>query len=107
MTSQDQKLEPQHAALLGNGCERVFERKSIREKMVAGRELARICGRHGGRPRALDGDRARRFEGEGEHSVRKISFMLRVGCAILYRCMGENNEGGAEERGDGLPQTSS
>ncbi len=77
-----------------------FERQIIRERTMAGLESARARGRHGGRPRALDENRAkvaRRLKGEGEHSVEEICSMLGVGRSTLYRYLGEDGHGrGAE-----------
>jgi len=59
-----------------------FERELIRERTMAGLASARARGRHGGRPRALDENRARlarRLKEEGEHSVEEICSMLGVG----------------------------
>ncbi len=81
-----------------------FEREIIRERTMAGLEAARARGRHGGRPRALDENRAklaRRLKGEGEHSVKEICSMLGVGRSTLYRYLQERTEAGdgAAERG--------
>jgi DNA invertase Pin-like site-specific DNA recombinase len=70
-----------------------FERKIIRERTMAGLESARARGRRGGRPRALDENRAklaRRLKGEGEHSVEEICSMLGVGRSTLYRYLGKD-----------------
>ena len=72
-----------------------FEREIIRERTMAGLESARARGRHGGRPRALDENRARltrRLKGEGEHSVEEICQMLGVGRSTLYRYLGDKGE---------------
>ena len=64
---------------------------------VAGLESARARGRHGGRPRALDENRAklaRRLKQEGEHSVEEICSMLGVGRSTLYRYLGATDAGG-------------
>ena len=69
-----------------------FEREIIRERTMAGLESARARGRHGGRPRALDENRAklaRRLKAEGEHSVEEICSMLGVGRSTLYRYLSE------------------
>ena len=87
-----------------------FEREIIRERTMAGLESARARGRHGGRPRALDENRAklaRRLKSEGEHSVDEICSMLGVGRSTLYRDLGENTGEGTTERGGGSPGTSS
>jgi len=81
-----------------------FEREIIRERTMAGLESARARGRHGGRPRALDENKAklaRRLKGEGEHSVEEICAMLGVGRSTLYRYLQEPAEAeeGAAERG--------
>jgi DNA invertase Pin-like site-specific DNA recombinase len=78
-----------------------FEREIIRERTLAGLESARARGRHGGRPRALDENRAklaRRLKAEGEHSVEEICSMLGVGRSTLYRYLSEDDgkEGAAE-----------
>lgn len=73
-----------------------FEREIIRERTMAGLESARARGRHGGRPRALDENRAklaRRLKGEGEHSVEEICDMLGVGRSTLYRYLADGTEG--------------
>jgi DNA invertase Pin-like site-specific DNA recombinase len=73
-----------------------FEREIIRERTMAGLESARTRGRHGGRPRALDENRAkmaRRLKAESEHSVEKICSILGVGRSTLYRYL-------ADGRGD-------
>lgn len=78
-----------------------FGRKIIRDRAMAGFKSARARGRHGGRPRALDQNKAklaRRLKGEGEQSVEEICEMLGVGRSTLYRYRGENNGGGAERR---------
>jgi DNA invertase Pin-like site-specific DNA recombinase len=70
-----------------------FEREIIRERTMAGLESARARGRRGGRPRALDENRAklaRRLKGEGEHSVEEICSMLGVGRSTLYRYLGKD-----------------
>ena len=64
---------------------------------MAGLEAAKARGRHGGRPRALDENRAslaRRLKSEGEHSVEQICSMLGVGRSTLYRYLGEDGDGG-------------
>ena len=69
-----------------------FEREIIRERTMAGLESARARGHHGGRPRALDENKAklaRRLKGEGEHSVEEICSMLGVGRSTLYRYLQE------------------
>jgi len=68
---------------------------------VAGLESARARGRHGGRPRALDENRAklaRRLKDEGEHSVKEICRMLGVGCCTLYLYLGDGGQNAGEER---------
>ena len=81
-----------------------FEREIIRERTMAGLESARARGRHGGRPRALDENKARlarRLKDEGEHSVEEICEMLGVGRSTLYRYLQgpPKAEGGAAEGG--------
>lgn len=69
-----------------------FEREIIRERTLAGLESARSRGRHGGRPRALDENKAklaRRLKDEGEHSVEEICEMLGVGRSTLYRYLSD------------------
>ncbi len=59
-------------------------------------EEERARGRRGGRPRALDENKAklaRRLKGEGEHSVEEICEMLGVGRSTLYRYLGEDGRG--------------
>ena len=71
-----------------------LEREIIRERTMAGLESARARGRHGGRPRALDENRAKlakRLKGEGEHSVEEICSMLGVGRSTLYRYLAEDD----------------
>ena len=71
-----------------------FEREIIRERTLAGLESARARGRQGGRPRALDQNRARlarRLKDEGEHSVEQICTMLGVGRSTLYRYLGNDD----------------
>jgi len=49
-----------------------FEREIIRERTLAGLEAARVRGRRGGRPRALDEGKAklaRKLKDEGGHSA--------------------------------------
>jgi DNA invertase Pin-like site-specific DNA recombinase len=73
-----------------------FEREIIRERTMAGLEAARVRGRHGGRPRALDDDKAklaRRLKAEGDHSVGEICSMLGVGRSTLYRYLKERGNG--------------
>jgi DNA invertase Pin-like site-specific DNA recombinase len=73
-----------------------FEREIIRERTMAGLEAARARGRHGGRPRALDENRAklaRKLKGEGQHSVEENCQMLGVGRSTLYRYL---REGGSK-----------
>lgn len=70
-----------------------FEREIIRERTMAGLESARARGRGGGRPRALDENRAklaRRLKSEDEHSVEGICSMLGVGRSTLYRYLGDD-----------------
>ena len=74
-----------------------FEREIIRERTMAGLEAARARGRHGGRPRALDENRAKlaqRLKEEGEHSVEEICEMLGVGRSTLYRYLGRREGDG-------------
>ena len=69
-----------------------FERELIRERTMAGLKAARARGRVGGRPRALDEDRARlvrKLKEEGDHSVEDISSMLGVGRSTLYRYLND------------------
>jgi len=57
-----------------------FESEIIREGTMAGLESARARSRHGGRPRALDENRAklaRRLKGEGEQH-RELGFRARL-----------------------------
>jgi DNA invertase Pin-like site-specific DNA recombinase len=71
-----------------------FEREIIRERTMAGLESARARGRHGGRPRVLDENRAglaRRLKREGDHSVEEICEMLGVGRSTLYRYLREED----------------
>ncbi len=71
-----------------------FEREVIRERTMARLESARARGRHGGRPRALDENRAklaRRLKREGEHSVEEICSMLGVGRSTLYRYLAQGD----------------
>jgi DNA invertase Pin-like site-specific DNA recombinase len=78
-----------------------FEREIIRERTMAGLESARSQGRHGGRPRALDENKAklaRRLKAEGEHSVEEICSMLGVGRSTLYRYLSED---GRDKEGRG------
>jgi DNA invertase Pin-like site-specific DNA recombinase len=73
-----------------------FEREIIRERTMAGLEAARVRGRHGGRPRALDDDKAklaRRLKAEGDHAVGEICSMLGVGRSTLYRYLKERGNG--------------
>ena len=79
-----------------------FERDIIRERTMAGLESAKACGRHGGRPRAWDENKAklaRRLKGDGEHSVEEICEMLGVGRSTLYRYLGGNGRGTGQQRG--------
>ena len=69
-----------------------FERELIRERTMAGLKAARARGRVGGRPRALDEDRARlarKLKEEGDHSVEDICSMLGVGRSTLYRYLND------------------
>jgi DNA invertase Pin-like site-specific DNA recombinase len=87
-----------------------FEREIIRERTVGGLESARVRGRRGGRPKALDENRtklAKRLKSEGQHSVEEICSMLGVGRSTLYRYLGENNREGAKEQSGGSPEPSS
>ena len=80
-----------------------FEREIIRERTMAGLESARARGRHGGRPRALDENRAklaRRLKGEGEHSVEEICSMLGMGRSTLYRYLGDGAQSTGSRSGD-------
>ncbi len=73
-----------------------FEREIVRERTLAGLESARTRGRHGGRPRALDENKAklaRRLNPENDHSVEEICSMLGVGRSALYRYLSEDNAG--------------
>jgi DNA invertase Pin-like site-specific DNA recombinase len=77
-----------------------FEGEIIRERTLADLESARARGRHGGRSRALDENRAklaRRLKAEGEHSVEEIYTMLGVGRSTLYRYLGEDDATGRAE----------
>jgi DNA invertase Pin-like site-specific DNA recombinase len=65
-----------------------FEREIIRERTMTGLEAARARCRHGGRPRALDDNKAklaRRRKAEGDHSVEELCEILGVGRSTLYR----------------------
>ena len=81
-----------------------FEREIIRERTMAGLESAKARGRHGGRPRALDDNKAKLARGlkdEAEYSVEGLCEMLGVGRSTVYRHLGEaekegDNEGGRE-----------
>lgn len=73
-----------------------FERDLILERTMAGLEAAKVRGRYGGRPRALDEGKAklaRRLKDEGEHSVEDICSMLGVGRSTLYRYLGDYRGG--------------
>jgi DNA invertase Pin-like site-specific DNA recombinase len=73
-----------------------FEREIIRERTMVGLETARVRGRHGSRPRALDDVKtklARRLKAEGDHSVGEICSMLGVGRSTLYRYLKERGNG--------------
>lgn len=70
-----------------------FEREIIRERTMAGLELAKARGRRRGRLRVLDANRtqlARSLKGEGDHSVEAICSMLGVGRSTLYRYLRED-----------------
>ncbi len=78
-----------------------FERDLILERTMAGLEAAKARVRHGGRPRALDENRAklaRSLKDEGEHSVEEIGSMLGVGRSTLYRYLGEGVRESGEKR---------
>ncbi len=73
-----------------------FEREIIRERALARLESARARGRHGGRPQALDENKAklaRRLKEGGEHSVEEICSMLGVGRSTLHRYLGGDSAG--------------
>jgi DNA invertase Pin-like site-specific DNA recombinase len=75
-----------------------FEREIIRERTITGLESARVRGRHGGRPRALDENGARlacRLKREGDNTVEEICEMLGVGRSTFYRYL---REGESESR---------
>jgi DNA invertase Pin-like site-specific DNA recombinase len=66
---------------------------------MAGLESARARGRRGGRPKALDDDKAelaRRLKAEGDLSVGEICSMLGVGRSTLYRYLSRDGD----DRGD-------
>lgn len=76
-----------------------FERDLILERTMAGLEAAKVRGRYGGRPRALNEGKAKlakRLKDEGEHSVEEICSMLGVGRSTLYRYLGEDGYEGAD-----------
>lgn len=61
---------------------------------MAGLASVRARGRRGGRPKALDENKAklaRRLKAEGEHSVEEICEMLGVG-RTLYRYLADGRE---------------
>ncbi len=67
---------------------------------MAGLESARARGRCGGRPKALDKNKAklaRRIKGEGEHSVEEICSMLGVGRSTPYRYLNEKDDDGGDQ----------
>ena len=79
-----------------------FEREIIRERMMAGLESAKARGRHGGRPRALDENKAKlahRLKDEAEYSVEGLCEMLGVGRSTVYRYLGEAEKEGDNEEG--------
>jgi DNA invertase Pin-like site-specific DNA recombinase len=74
-----------------------FEREIIRERTLAGLESARARGRRGGRPRALDENKAklaRKLKNEDEHSAEEICEMLGVGRSTLYRYLVDERKNG-------------
>jgi DNA invertase Pin-like site-specific DNA recombinase len=79
-----------------------FEREIIRERTMAGLESAKARARHGGRPRALDENKAklaRRLKDEAEYSVEGLCEMLGVGRSTVYRYLGEAEKEGDNEEG--------
>jgi DNA invertase Pin-like site-specific DNA recombinase len=74
-----------------------FKREIIRERTLAGLESARARGRRGGRPRALDENKAklaRKLKNEDEHSAEEICEMLGVGRSTLYRYLVDERKNG-------------
>jgi DNA invertase Pin-like site-specific DNA recombinase len=77
-----------------------FEREIIRERTMARLESARERGRHGGRPRVLDENKAklaRRLKADREHSVEEICSMLGVGRSALSWNLNKGGKGRAAE----------
>ena len=73
-----------------------FERDLIIERTMAGLEAAKVRGRHGGRPKALNEGKAklaRRLKGDCEHSLEEIYSMLGMGRSTLYRYLSEGGDG--------------
>lgn len=65
-----------------------FERNLIRERTQAGLEAARVRGRKGGRPKALDKKRtalACQLYNDKRHSVKEICEILRISKSTLYK----------------------
>lgn len=64
-----------------------MEREFIRERTVAGLAAAKAQGRTGGRPRALDGKRAKQAQvlRDAGHSVPDIARTLGASVATIYR----------------------
>jgi DNA invertase Pin-like site-specific DNA recombinase len=64
-----------------------FERNLIRERTQAGLQAARVRGRKGGRPKALDADKrvlAVQLYEEKKHTVKRICQMMGISKPTLY-----------------------
>lgn len=72
-----------------------FERNLIRERTQAGLQAARLRGRRGGRPKALDADKralaAQLYEAK-KHTVKQICQMMGISKPTLYKYL-DTHEG--------------
>jgi len=67
-----------------------FERELIRERTIAGLQSARVRGRVGGRPKAMDEKKvqiAKSLHADGKTTVSEICETLNVSKATLYRSL--------------------
>ncbi len=72
-----------------------FERNLIRERTQAGLKSARARGRFGGRPRALDSqkaDLARKLYDERKHTVKEIARMIGISKPGLYHYLRQRHK---------------
>jgi len=73
-----------------------FERNLVRERTQAGLKAARVRGRRGGRPKALDSNKRQlvvKLYNDHQHSIDEICQMMGISKPTLYKYIAEEETG--------------